>query len=188
MGDAWTPDQSVASLPKEIRIHYKREATRLLNDLHERKLRIGTQPAPKRHYGPNHKIRAVTATNPLWYQDLYRSMNKRKKHKGYTKGFTRRRSGKGLHTICERSRVESALSQIARGLDYPLGASRRHSGPNHAYQAQLRNLIHTHLLNGFYEDEDHAGAPNNDVRTYFGMEPLDLEEYWSELYGYTVAG
>ena len=168
-------------MPKDVRKYYRNEARRLYDDLIRRKLTIGTVPSNENGYGRGQKIRVVEQTNPSWYSEFYKSFKKRSKKKGYTKGNPRRKRGNGVHTFCERKRVENALFRIISGEDSRLSAPRNKSGPSNLYQTLIRELIYYNLVNGCYDSEDDEGLePDNRVREFFGLRPVDSEEFWTD--------
>ncbi|MGV8142312.1 MAG: hypothetical protein ACP5NS_01605 [Candidatus Pacearchaeota archaeon] len=183
MGDYWSPAEPVRNLPKEIRKSYKSEARRLYDDLVRRKLTIGTVVCygNGKGYGLGQKLRVVEQSNPSWYSDFYKTFKRRSKKRGYTKGNPRKKRGNGVHTFCERKRVEQALFRIISGEDGRLGAPRRKSGPSNLYQTLVREIIHQNLIEGFFEEEYQIGVePDNKVRRFFGLEEIASEEFWTE--------
>ncbi len=183
MVDYWDPEEPVRNLPKNIGKSYKNEARRLYDDLLRRKLTIGTVPCDGngKGYGTGQKLRVVEQPNPAWYSEFYRTFKKRNKKKGYTKGSPHKKRGNGVHTFCERKRVEQALFRIMSGKDGQLGAQRRKSGPSNLYQTLVREIIHDNLVNGIYDPEDENGVePDNKVRRFFGLEDVEPEEFWAE--------
>ncbi len=181
MAYSWDPKYPTTDLPEPIRTFYKDEAKRLYDDLISRKLTIRTCPLQCGGYGKGHKIKVVEQHNPLWYSEFYKSFKLRKKKKGYTKGDTRKKRGNGIHTICDRKRVETALLNIIEGSERRLGAPRRKSGQSNLYQTLMRKVIHENLIAGYCEQEIQQGIqPNNEVRRFFGLEEVKLDEFWIE--------
>lgn len=134
----WNSNRPIAELPLRMRILFVSEARMMYGEILERKLNIKLVPAPEPKF-LSHRIRVVEQDNPSWYSSLYHT-----------------------YPHIKRQRVLWALYRIVDCGD------RVYNGRAYWYDAHLRDLIMSRLIDG-YEDELGFTPPNNDVREAFGL-------------------
>lgn len=151
----WTPDQSTAFLPEEIRGRFAREAEDLLDALKKQKLYIRLIEGDPKYKDPWRRRRKVSEYNPVQYSIIY--WNDYKKIK--------------------RKKVEGALRRIRCGEDQPYEERpyEKHAFNrfSYIYDYRLRELIFKVLTEGFLDGDGYGILPDNIVREAFGMPPIE---------------
>jgi hypothetical protein len=136
----FNPDKALKNQNLDSRIIdiFKIEANSFLEELKIRKLEVILTPAPDPHH-EGHKIRTVVNENPEWYKNLYWK---------YYPNF-------------RRDRTSNALKRLINLEDKNFMKSK------YKYDAVIRELIYTILIEGYHIHGHKIYPENNIVKKYF---------------------
>lgn len=148
MDEIWTPKKRLSYLPDFPRNLFITDAELLYQEFMNNKLKVVLSPAPDPQHA-DHKIRIAQSHNPEWYASIYFSHNRQK-----------------------RKLLEKSLWRIVHGFDGDLDSI---GSGHYIYDTCFRNMIYTRLVEGYIE-KDFRIFPNNEVRNFFGLEPVIEEE------------
>lgn len=149
----WKPSRPLNELSNYIRPYYVEHADFLFCDLCYTRLEVVLVPAPDKMF-EGHMIREVVNANPDWYKDLYSSV-----------------------ANLRRELSLKALDRLRRQHDRPVNS--RSSRTPYTYDSRYRTLIHNNLLKGF-NSVDGFVPPNNEVRSFFGLEVVVIDSFSEE--------
>jgi hypothetical protein len=143
----WVPEQPIRLLPEIIREHFRDDALFLLGELESNRLEVILVPAPDPKH-TGHMIRAVENRNPGWYSNLYWSYNH----------FRRDKSVRSLNRIIEERDGHHGIVRFK-------------------YDWIYRSIMQERLIDGFRAAMGYKVPPNNEVRDFFGFEPVKEEDF-----------
>lgn len=183
-GSDWSANDPIAKLPSEIAGCFRVEARYMREDLLRHRYKVVLKDAePMMHSG--HKIRAVESENAQWYKEFLRLHQRGRP--------TKKRAQKEADPLVNAEEVLSALGRIEAGRDkvprvylrrFWVRTNPRKKGDLVPREREveffvndyrLREFIHGRLVCG-YSWSDWDMLPNNDVRMYFGMDPVRYPE------------
>ena len=150
----WTFEKRLELLPEKIRAYFIDYAKILNYELKNQHLKVVLAPAPNPKHA-DHKIRVVNEENPYWYSDLYYAHNRGK-----------------------RKLFEKSIERIVGGVDCDFDS--RNNQYNYDYA--FRNMIYDILTEGYIDEFGKRVMPENEVRKYFGMEPIYEEVERVDIY------
>ncbi len=146
--EVWTPDKRLAYLPSYLRELFVQEAKFLYSDFLDNPLIIKAVPAPIQTHS-NHKIRIVKSHNPAWYSEIYSAANRGKRHL-----------------------FNKALERVVNEKDKDF----RPSNDWYSYDKAIREVIYSRFVDGYKEKDGSFVFPNNHVRKFFNLEPVEVED------------
>ncbi|VVB83168.1 Uncharacterised protein [uncultured archaeon] len=152
--EIWVPEKRLSYLPTFPRELFIEEGARLYDELLNRGLEVVLIPAPIEQHS-NHKIRFAQSHNPDWYYSIY-----------------------AIHNRGKRKLFEKSLWRITNRLDMDLDT--RSPKPKYSYDTAFRQLIYSRFVDGYSTREGLEVFPNNEVRDFFNLEKLEVDEEFFE--------